>query len=224
MKAFQGELRDYQRETLGWFDFLRRSGLGGCLADDMGLGKTVQVLACLLTRRRSKNRRGPSLVVAPRSVMTNWIREAERFAPSLRTATYHGPNRASVLHGRERLDLIVTTYGTMRRDIEALAEIPLDYAILDESQAIKNTASKTARAARLLDAGHRLALSGTPIENHLDELGSLFAFLNPGLLGTKREFQTLLGATGTPDPERMEWLRSALKPLILVRTREQVLT
>ena len=223
-KAFQGELRDYQREALGWFAFLRGAGLGGCLADDMGLGKTVQVLACLLPRRRAKDRRGPSLVVAPRSVMSNWIREAARFAPSLRAATYHGPGRGTVLEDAGRLDLIVTTYGTMMRDIDVLSRLEFDYVVLDESQVIKNAASKTARAARLLDGGHRLALSGTPIENHLDELGSLFAFLNPGLLGSKREFQALLGSTGTPSPERLAWLQAALRPVILRRTREQVLT
>ncbi len=223
-KSFEGTLRDYQREALGWLAFLREAGLGGCLADDMGLGKTVQVLACLLPRRRAKDRRGPSLVVAPRSVMSNWVREAERFAPALRVASYHGPSRADTLKDVSKLDLIVTTYGTMRRDIKILADIPLDYAVLDESQAIKNATSKTARAARQLDAKHRLALSGTPIENHLEELGSLFAFLNPGLLGTKREFQALLGSTGKPSLERIAWLQAALRPVILRRTREQVLT
>jgi len=226
--SFQGTLRSYQREGLGWFAFLRKTGLGGCLADDMGLGKTVQVLACLAPRRRAKDRRGPTLVVAPRSVMSNWIREARRFAPTLRCATYHGASRGDILVAVRAdprcIDLIVTTYGTMRRDIDDLATLPLDYAILDESQAIKNAASKTARAALRLDAGHRLALSGTPIENHLDELGSLFAFLNPGLLGTRREFQDLLGTTGTPSSDRLAWLTAALRPVILRRTREQVLT
>ena len=222
--AFQGELRTYQREALGWFAFLRRVGLGGCLADDMGLGKTVQVLACLLSRKRAKDRRGPSLVVAPRSVMTNWVREAHRFAPTVRAATYHGPGRRPLLRDVSGLDLIVTTYGTMMRDIEALSDIEFDYVVLDESQAIKNAASKTARAARLLDGRHKLALSGTPIENHLDELGSLFAFLNPGLLGSRKEFQQLLGAGAKPSRERLAWLQNALKPVILRRTREQVLT
>ncbi|MDF1700039.1 MAG: SNF2-related protein [Planctomycetota bacterium] len=223
-KAFQGDLRSYQREALGWFAFLRKTGLGGCLADDMGLGKTVQVLATLLSRRRAKDRRGPTLVVAPRSVMSNWIAEARRFAPDLRAATYHGAGRAATLADAKKLDLIVTTYGTMRRDIDELATMPFDYVVLDESQAIKNAASKTARAARALDAKHRLALSGTPIENHLDELGSLFAFLNPGLLGSRKEFQALLGASDTPSAERMAWLQAALRPVILRRTREQVLT
>ncbi len=223
-KSFEGTLRTYQREALGWFTFLRNAGLGGCLADDMGLGKTVQVLAMLLARRRAKDRRGPTLVVAPRSVMSNWIREAKRFAPTLRTATYHGAGRAEVLEDTTGLDLLVTTYGTMRRDIDALATVPFDYVVLDESQAIKNAASKTARAACRLDGGHRLALSGTPIENHMDELGSLFAFLNPGLLGNRREFQALLGTTDAPSSERLAWLQTALRPVVLRRTREQVLT
>jgi superfamily II DNA or RNA helicase len=223
-RAFHGTLRPYQCEAQGWLEFLRKAGLGGCLADDMGLGKTVQILAHLVRRRRAADRRGPSLVIAPRSVLTNWVREAEHFTPSMRTAIYHGPGRGEVLEDLERLDLLVTTYATMRADIGLLEGLPFDYVVLDESQAIKNRESRTARAACRLDAAHRLALSGTPIENHLDELGSLLQFLNPGLLGSRRQFQALTGGgTASPSPERLAWLQRALRPVILRRTREQVL-
>lgn len=218
--SFHGTLREYQREALGWFEFLRTFSFGGCLADDMGLGKTVMVLA-LLDARRSPGRseRLPSIVVVPRSLVFNWIGEARRFAPKLKVVDYTGPLRdATAIDGA---DLVLTTYGTLRRDAGVLNAIQFDYAILDEAQAIKNAATASAKAARLLQARHRLALSGTPIENHLGELWSLFEFLNPGLLGSAKAFQRASSAR-VRDDVNLEWLSRALRPFILRRTKEQV--
>ena len=219
--TFVGHLRGYQQEALGWFDFLRRFGFGGCLADDMGLGKTVMVLALLEARRyeRRGQKRVPSLAVVPRSLVFNWIDEAARFAPGLKVFDYTGPLRdASQL---QDADLVLTTYGTMRRDAPRLREVPFDYVILDEAQAIKNATTASAKAARLLRARHRLALSGTPIENHLGELWSLFEFLNPGLLGSAKAFQRANTGRVRGD-EDVEWLARALRPFILRRTKDQV--
>ena len=219
--SFHGTLREYQREALGWFDFLRRFHFGGCLADDMGLGKTVMVLALLDARRhaRREGERAPSLVVVPRSLIFNWMDEAARFAPKLKVVDYTGTLRDPA--AIRRADLVLTTYGTLRRDVAAMHEIEFDYAILDEAQAIKNAATASAKAARLLRARHRLALSGTPIENHLGELWSLFEFLNPGLLGTAKAFQRASTARTRGD-ENLDWLSRALRPFILRRTKEEV--
>jgi superfamily II DNA or RNA helicase len=219
--SFRGTLREYQREALGWFEFLRRFNFGGCLADDMGLGKTVMVLALLDGCRhgRSGKPRVPSIVVVPKSLVFNWMEEAARFAPKLKVLDYTGPVRDAA-EIREA-DLVLTTYGTLRRDAVALAAIEFDYAILDEAQAIKNATTASAKAARLLRARHRLALSGTPIENHLGELWSPFEFLNPGLLGTAKTFQRASGARTRTD-EDLAWLSRALRPFLLRRTKEQV--
>lgn len=233
--GFEGTLRAYQKDGLGWLTLLGELGLGGCLADDMGLGKTIQVLALFEKRRRqrglgveSEDGRRPSLVVAPRSLVYNWMDEARRFTPELKTLDYTGTGREAL---RERFgdhDLVITTYGTLRRDAAALAEIRFDYALLDEAQAIKNPDSQTAKAARLLQADHRLVLTGTPVENHLRELGSLFEFLNPGMLGRASTVGDLLGAWSdgggrSPDPDDLDHLARALRPFILRRTKEEVL-
>ena len=220
-RSFRGTLREYQRDALGWFSFLRRFQFGGCLADDMGLGKTVMVLALLDARRQmnGSDRRLPSIVVVPRSLVFNWRDEAGRFSPKLKIVDYTGAQRdPSALAGA---DLVLTTYGTLRRDAARLNALEFDYAILDEAQAIKNAATASAKSARLLRARHRLALSGTPIENHLGELWSLFEFLNPGLLGTAKAFQQASSARVKGD-ENLEWLSRALRPFILRRTKEQV--
>jgi superfamily II DNA or RNA helicase len=219
--SFRGTLREYQREALGWFEFLRRFKFGGCLADDMGLGKTVMVLALLdgCRHNRAAGERVPSLVVVPKSLVFNWMEEAARFAPELKVLDHTGPVRDAA--AIRNADLVLTTYGTLRRDAVELSAIEFDYAILDEAQAIKNAATASAKAARLLKARHRLALSGTPIENHLGELWSLFEFLNPGLLGTAKSFQRASGprALGNED---LDWLAKALRPFLLRRTKEQV--
>jgi hypothetical protein len=221
--GFVGTLRDYQREGLGWMDFLRRFSFGGCLADDMGVGKTAQVLA-LLEGRRELRAAGeplsPSLAVVPRSLVFNWKQEAARFTPQLRVLDYTGLNRnAATFSG---YDLVVTTYGTLRREAARLREIEFDYVALDEAQAVKNANTESAKAVRLLRGAHRLALSGTPVENHLGELWSLFEFLNPGMLGAASAFQLTSGAGRTPDEETRRLLSHALRPFILRRTKEQV--
>ncbi|NUQ63623.1 MAG: SNF2 helicase associated domain-containing protein [Pirellulales bacterium] len=225
-RGFCGELRAYQKEGHGWLHFLREFHLGGCLADDMGLGKTVQVLALLQARRmRPKDgggRRAPSLAVVPRSLVFNWLEEAQRFTPNLRVLDYTGPQREGLLDRLDDYDLLVTTYGTMHRDITKLKDVCFDYAILDEAQAIKNAQSQRAKACRLLQADHRLAMTGTPVENHLGELWSLFEFLNPGMLGSSAAFQKISKTTSVGS-EDLAILRRALAPFILRRTKGQVL-
>ncbi len=214
---FKGQLRPYQKDGMGWMSFLRKTHLGGILADDMGLGKTVQVLAMLTTRAaqqraalaadpKSKNK--ASLIVAPRSVVFNWIDEAEKFAPDLKVLCYTGADRASWRDdGFAQYDVVVTTYGLMRRDISSLERISFDCVVLDEAQAIKNPQSQSAKAARALNADHRLALTGTPVENHLGDLWSLFEFLNPGMLGSQTRFGRLIRSASqivTPDSDETE--------------------
>ncbi|MCS7079463.1 MAG: DEAD/DEAH box helicase [Chloracidobacterium sp.] len=222
--GFVGVLRPYQREGLGWLLFLQRFGFGGCLADAMGLGKTAQTLALLETRRARRAAEGlpPSLVVTPRSLIFNWRQETEKFTPQMRVLEYTGVGRTKSLAALADYDLILTTYGTLRRDALLLKDLAFDYVILDEAQAIKNARSESAKAVRLLNCRHRLALSGTPVENHLGELWSLFEFLNPGMLSTASVFK--LTATGgrTLDPDLQAVLSRALRPFILRRTKEQV--
>jgi superfamily II DNA or RNA helicase len=222
-RGFGGTLRTYQRHGLAWLNFLREFGLGGVLADDMGLGKTVQVLALLLTHRApSKTTKLPYLVVAPRSVVYNWIDEAAHFAPKLKVVEYRGAGREELRERLDEFDILVTTYGTLRRDISYLSTVEFDTVILDEAQAIKNPSSQTAKASRLLVARHRLALTGTPIENHLGELGSIFEFLNPNLLGKLPRLEVLTAAR-TPSKRELEQLAEDLRPFILRRTKAQVL-
>lgn len=225
-KVFRGELRDYQKEGLGWLRFLEKFNFGGCLADDMGLGKTIQVLALLVDRCRrqpQKTDRRPSLIVAPKSLTHNWRLEAEKFAPRVSVADYTGIDRKERIEDFNEYDLIVTTYGTLRNDAEELSETQWDYAVLDEAQAIKNAASQSAKASRLLDARHRLALSGTPVENHLGELWSIFEFLNPGFLGKSQSLRQLSAGRTDDDDARIEALRKGLAPFLLRRTKQQVL-
>jgi superfamily II DNA or RNA helicase len=221
--GFVGFLRDYQRDGLGWMEFLRRFSFGGCLADDMGVGKTAQVLALLETRRELRAAGepvGPSLVVVPRSLVFNWKQEAARFTPRLRVLDYTGVER----HANEfaACDVVLTTYGTLRRDAVRLKDVEFDYVVLDEAQAVKNASTESAKAVRLLRGEHRLALSGTPVENHLGELWALFEFLNPGMLGAASVFKLATGAARSPDEDTRRLLAHALRPFILRRTKEQV--
>lgn len=227
--TFTGILREYQREGLGWLHFLRRFNLGGCLADDMGLGKTIQVLALLEARR--EDQQGPSLVVVPRSLVFNWIREAQRFTPALRVLDFSGTTRDVTSIDAALVDLVIMTYGTLRQDAARLSEITFDYVILDEAQAIKNTTTATAKASRLLRAHHRLALSGTPIENRIEELWSLLEFLNPGMLGASAGFSALarfatpearVAEHGATDTDGRTLLAQALRPVILRRRKDDV--
>ena len=224
--SFKANLRGYQREGLGWLNFLQRFGFGGCLADDMGLGKTIQVLALLEARRELRrtddaNPPPPSLVVVPRSLVFHWKGEAARFTPKLNILDHTGIGRLKPGDHFENYDVVLTTYGTLRRDALQFKEQHFDYCILDEAQAIKNPGTLSAKAARLINADHRLAMSGTPVENHLGELWSLFEFLNPGMLGAASVFGN---AGRNPDASSRNVLARALRPFILRRTKGQVAT
>ena len=292
-KEFGGKLRPYQAHGLGWLSFLRRFAMGGILADDMGLGKTVQVLAMIQARKLGEQAhldeldtseielgdtngsdndaitepgKLPSIIVVPRSVVFNWVDEAKKFTPKIRVLPYAGPDRDQYHKRFDDFDLIVTSYGLMRRDIDVLRETKFDYAVLDEAQAIKNPQSQSAKAARLLNANHRLALTGTPIENHLGDLWSIFEYLNPGMLGSSSRFADLIRGATSPrgvtrrsdrlpiavpneldsdgfdaeqaaeqaagasvdkdenNTDALEQVASAIRPFILRRTKQQVLT
>jgi SNF2 family DNA or RNA helicase len=220
--GFGGTLRSYQAFGLGWIGALASMGVGGCLADDMGLGKTVQVLAFLL-QRKVRGSVHPSLVVMPKSLIFNWQAEAETFAPTLRIQPHTGAGRARSSKRFRAVDVVLTTYGTLRMDIEWLSKVRFDCCILDESQAIKNADTSTAKAARLIDADFRLAMSGTPVENHIRELFSQFEFLNPGMLG-RSGLATYLTRGGDLSTEDLEAIRQALHPYILRRTKGEVAT
>jgi len=207
------ELRDYQLAGYRWLRFLGEQELGGVLADDMGLGKTVQALAALLAERGS----GPSLVVAPTSVLHNWAAEARRFAPELSVAVLHGAARERV--DMVEHDLLITSYALLRRDVDRLEAVDFGAVVLDEAQAIKNPDSLTARAARRLSAGRRFALTGTPIENHLRELWSLFEFLMPGFFGPRSRFDE---RWGVGSPESLAALRARVRPFVLRRLKSEV--
>ena len=224
--GFQGKLRAYQREGLGWIHFLQKFNLGGCLADDMGLGKTIQVLALLEERRTVRaGARGtipPSLVIVPRSLVFNWLREGACFAPNLRILEHTGVERIRGHEHFDNYDVVLTTYGTLRSDAVFFQKKTFDYIILDEAQAIKNSSTRSAKAARLLIGRHRLALSGTPVENHLGELWSLFEFLNPGMLGSAPAFMFGKNLSEKLDDETLGFLVRAMRPFILRRTKAQV--
>jgi superfamily II DNA or RNA helicase len=221
--GFTGQLREYQREGLGWMHFLRQFSFGGCLADDMGVGKTAQVLALVETRRELRVKGeidAPSLAVVPKSLIFNWKQEIERFTPQVRVLDYTGIARSK--DDFAAYDLILTTYGTLRRDAVHFRAQVFDYLILDEAQAIKNAKTESAKAVRLLRGNHRLALSGTPIENHLGELWSLFEFLNPGMLGASSVFQSAAKDMRDAGDESRKLLSRAVRPFLLRRTKEQV--
>lgn len=223
--GFTGELRGYQREGLAWLERLRKAGVGGCLADDMGLGKTVQVLAQLEAERRrsKKDNRPPSLVVVPNSLVFNWLSEAHRFVPKLEVMACAGPKRAALRERFSEVDVVLTTYGTLRQDAVALAAIAFHYVVLDEAQAIKNPRSQVSKACRTLNATHRLAVSGTPVENHLGDLWAIFEFLNPGLLGGNKTFIKLTREARESEAARqaVTALGTGLAPFMLRRTKEE---
>ncbi len=191
-EGFHGELRAYQRRGMAWLRFLTRHRLGGCLADDMGLGKTIQLIALWLNERQEDPQIGPTLLIVPMSVVGNWRREIERFAPALRVLVHHGTERLS---GREFVrevanhDVVISTYGLSHRDLDHLAAVDWFRVALDEAQNIKNPSAKQSLAIHLLRARHRVALTGTPVENRLSELWSILEFLNPGYLGSASDFR-----------------------------------
>jgi superfamily II DNA or RNA helicase len=219
--GLQTQLRPYQRDGLDWLQFLRSYELGGVLADDMGLGKTVQALAHILVEKREGRLDRPCLVICPTSVVPNWLAEAARLAPELRVLSLHGADRTQRFGAIGEADLVVTTYALLSRDADHLLPVAWHIAVLDESQAIKNASAKTTGLVCRLDARHRLCLTGTPVENHLGELWSQFAFLMPGLLGDARRFGRVFR---TPiekkqDGERRAVLSGRVKPFLLRRTK-----
>lgn len=250
-EGFKGTLRDYQTEGLGWLVFLNELGFGGCLADDMGLGKTIQVLALLLRERvlrekvlresvlkqkvlmensstqklsaqkRQLELKRTSLIVLPRSLVFNWEEEAVKFTPELKVLVHTEADRSKDCDNFKDYDIVLTTYGILRRDIELLKDIAFNYVILDEAQAIKNSSSLAAKAARLLQADHKLAVTGTPVENHIGDLWSIFDFLNPGMLGKLNAYRALQKTTQI-DKVSAEAVAKALRPFILRRTKNQV--
>ena len=222
-EQFLARLRPYQNAGAAWLAALARRGINGILADDMGLGKTVEVLA-VLAARHFETPRPPSLIVAPSSLLFNWQQESARFAPFLKVSQYHGPHRKCDPEWFSRFDLVLTTYGTLRQDAARLAAIDFDCVVLDESQNIKNAQSLTAQSARVLKTSRRIAMTGTPIENHLSELFSQLSFLNPGLF-TAPLVQALGKEGGVlRDPGTARRMRRCLQPFILRRTKEQVAT
>ena len=223
-RGLTGTLRPYQMRGVGWLRFLLSRGLGACLADDMGLGKTIQFLAALLAARDAGERIGPSLLVCPTSVAENWVREAERFAPQLRVVVHHGAGRASgeaFSRLLTEVDLLVTTYALVHRDRALLSGITWEYLALDEAQNVKNPSAAQSRAARSLRAHRRAALTGTPVENRLAELKSIFDFLNPGLLGTDEAFRRnfALPIERHNDPAASARLRHVTGPFLLRRAK-----
>ncbi len=224
--GLQASLRPYQLGGLAWLQFLREYGFGGILADDMGLGKTVQTLAHILLEKEAGRLDAPALVVAPTSLMPNWQAEAARFAPGLRVLLLHGKERAAQFDAIGDHDLVLTTYALLGRDEEALRKHRYHLLILDEAQYIKNSRTKAAQTARLLDARHRLCLTGTPVQNHLGELWSQFNFLMPGLLGDEKTFKAYYRRPieQEGDAQRKDFLARRVKPFMLRRTKDKVAT
>ena len=215
-KGFAGQLRSYQAEALAWLGFLDAAGLGGCLALDMGLGKTPTMLAHLLAGVED----GPALVIAPPAVVGNWTAEAARFTPDLRVSVHHGANRAApdeIAAQVDGADLVVTTYGTAVRDVEALAGISWARVILDEAQVIKNPANDTSQQLRRIPARSRLALTGTPIENGLGDLWAILDFVNPGLVGNRPQFIARLSSDGRAARVEAEDAMRALNGILVFR-------
>ncbi|MBP1153418.1 MULTISPECIES: DEAD/DEAH box helicase [unclassified Paenibacillus] len=228
--SFRGTLRPYQVEGISWLMFLRECGLGGCLADDMGLGKTIQMITYLLLLREKHLTEGtadpsPSLLICPTSVLGNWQKELQRFAPDLRVHLHYGPGRAkgeTFAESCRDCDLVLTTYTLAHLDETELASMHWESICLDEAQNIKNAYTKQAASIRKLTGRHRIALTGTPIENRLTELWSIFDFLNPGYLGTLRDFtQRYVGAIErTQDPELIAKVQRLIRPFLLRRLKK----
>ncbi len=224
--ALQAQLRPYQQQGYQWLCFLQQYGLGGILADDMGLGKTLQTLSFLLKMQQDGQLQQPALVVCPTSLLGNWVNEAARFAPSLRVLLLYGQKRQQWFEHLDDYDVIVTSYPLLVRDQALYQRHPLAVMVLDEAQQIKNAGSQSAQAVRQIKAGFKVALSGTPLENHLGELKSIFDVVLPGLLGTERYFQQVFRKPieKQGDAERAHALRRRVAPFMLRRTKNAVAT
>ena len=223
-KGFTGTLRDYQKTGYDWLHFLADYGLAGILADDMGLGKTVQTLAFLASQKQQGKLEQPALIVAPTSLMSNWRREAQTFTPNLKVLVLQGPERHERFEHIETHNLILTTYPLLPRDKDKLLAHRYSFLILDEAQVVKNPKAQAARIVREIEAGQRLCLTGTPMENHLGELWTQFDFLMPGFLGDqstfKRLYRTPIEKHG--DGERQARLRRRIAPFMLRRRKDEV--
>lgn len=223
-QGFTGQLRPYQKAGYNWLQFLHEYRLGGCLADDMGLGKTVQTLTMLLSQKESGA--GTSLLVMPTSLIYNWEMEASKFTPDLKILNYTGTLRNKDIKRFEKYDVVLTSYGITRLDIEILRNFYFNYIILDESQVIKNPTSNISKAVRELKSRHKLVLTGTPIENTTLDLWSQMSFINPGILGTqsyfRNEYQNPIEKKS--DESRSKKLHAIIKPFILRRHKSQVAT
>jgi superfamily II DNA or RNA helicase len=222
-QALEPILRPYQSSGFQWLSYLNDVGWGGILADDMGLGKTVQALA-MLEHYKNQNGSLSAIVVCPTTLIYNWENEIKKFTPSINWYIHHGPQRTRDIEDLKKANVVITTYGTLRSDIQVLMKVQYDYVILDESQAIKNPASKVTKAACLLEAKNRICMSGTPLQNNTFDIFAQMNFLNPGLLGSmeffRNEFATPIDKFG--EQEQKEHLRKLLYPFILRRTKEQV--
>jgi len=223
-KKFNGQLRDYQQQGLNWLQFLRDFEFSGLLADDMGLGKTVQTLAHIQKEKMARRMKEPCLIIAPTSLMGNWRREASEFTPNLTTLVLQGSDRRQNFEKIDQHDLILTTYPLIVRDFEVLSKLKFYYIILDEAQNIKNPKAKASQLIKSLQSEHRLALTGTPMENHLGEMWSIFDFLMPGFLASetsfKKKYRTPIEKHG--DSELSNMLARRVKPFLLRRTKERV--
>jgi len=221
-RTLKADLRPYQKDGYSWLVFLHELNSGGILADDMGLGKTIQTIALLLWAK-GKYKKKLNLVIAPTSVVPNWEREINKFAPSLKTVVWQGPNRSQRAPELEKADVMITSYALLRRDEELLQALDLRYVILDEAQHIKNPMSQTARSAKKLSSERRLALTGTPIENRLSELWSIFDFVSPGLLGRLKTFEERIARPiDRGDMETAHRLRATIKPFVMRRVKSDV--
>ena len=238
-KGLAGELRPYQRKGMNWLYFLREYGFGACLADDMGLGKTIQLIAYLLMVKEREPEAGPALIICPTSVLGNWQREIEKFAPGLNVYLHYGPNRVKgnaflqqlgveVEDGQmaldelsEKPDVVLTTYGLSHLDFDELSSVKWGTIVLDEAQNIKNAATKQSRAIRKLQGTHHIALTGTPMENRLTELWSIFDFINKGYLGSLTRFQErfVVPIEREHNEEKIQELQKLIRPFLLRRTK-----
>ncbi|EMG35716.1 DNA/RNA helicase, superfamily II, SNF2 family [Desulfocurvibacter africanus PCS] len=221
-QGLNATLRPYQQEGLSYLNFLREYEFGGILADEMGLGKTVQTLS-FIQHMNEKGLTGPNLIIVPTSVLPNWERECQKFVPNLKILTVYGARREGMLKQIKDSHIVLTTYALLRRDLDELLKFEFNSVILDEAQNIKNPNTITARSVRKLDTSMRLCLSGTPIENNLFELWSLFEFLMPGFLGSQHSFQRgIVKPIKDGDEETLSYLRGRVRPFILRRTKSEV--
>lgn len=232
-EEFHGELRPYQQKGMNWLYFLRKYRFGAVLADDMGLGKTIQLISYLLLVKKKEPEAGPALIICPTSVLGNWQRELERFAPSLKVYLHYGSSRlkgddfakgiddsTAGLDDRP-VDVVLTTYGLSHLDLEELSSVSWGTIVLDEAQNIKNASTKQSRAIRKLKGTHHIALTGTPMENRLTELWSIFDFINKGYLGSRAHFQErfVIPIERERDQKKIEELRNLIRPFLLRRTK-----